>query len=156
MQCVRQRERIRSMWRTIGGVGRCHSGLCENPETEQTSFLNRLWAKPNLTAPDILTFSFDLCYILVVCLSLPKWSRTVTTLPTASGMKPVAVSRVVQCAARRKGSASSGCGAMAGESPCLSLTNFRWWLINFSHFVPICGNFVTYNISGTNGGVSRG
>ena len=136
MQCVRQREKIRSMWRRIlGGVGRCHSGLCEKRETEQTSFLNNLWAKPNLTEPDTWTFSFYLCYLLVICLNLSKWSRTVTTPPTTSGMKPVAVSRVLQCAARRKESALSGCGATAGESPWLLLTYFRFWLINFSHFV---------------------
>ncbi len=93
---------------------------------------NTLWAKPDLTEPDADFLFLNLYYRWATFRNLSRWSKTATTPPTTSRRKPVAVSRGARCAARRKGSASSGCGVTAGECLCPPRTYRRCCCVEVS------------------------
>lgn len=116
MQSLRQRERIRSMWRSLGGVGQCHRLISRTRRGEDGLFFRIIqprWIKP--THILLLAFLNNLFYHSIAQVQPGKWSKTATILATRGRVKPAALSRVRQRAALRKGSAPSACGVTAGE-----------------------------------------
>lgn len=100
---------------------------------ERTCFFKIIFERSRISLSQILLLCrFYLCYHLIIYRNPWKWSKTVTMLPTRSEMEPGAVSRVVQCTARRKGSASSGYGVTAGESLPLSYRRCRFTIVFFT------------------------
>lgn len=126
-----------STWRRFGGGGRLVSLWVGNLRRTEDVLWNNLLKRLEilLNVPCLLYICKKTKLFTRTC---QKWLKTETTPPTSSSLETVAISRVNQGAARRKGSASSGYGVTAGECAC--------WLTTLLVLVYYTPDFCNVNV----------